>query len=102
MPTERIVRVVAGGFVLASLALGATESPLFVSRGFLWLAAFVGANLLQSGFTGFCPLELVLRSAGVPRTLRPGPGPVRRAAFDPLLLAAPPQRHALGIEHCEH
>ncbi len=66
MTTERIVRIVAGAFVLLALALGAEPSPLFVHRGFAWLAAFVGANLLQSGFTGFCPLELVLRRAGVP------------------------------------
>jgi hypothetical protein len=74
MTTERIVRIVAGSVVLASLALGAAESPLFVSRGFLWLTAFVGANLLQSGFTRFCPLELVLRAAGVPATAAARPG----------------------------
>jgi hypothetical protein len=65
MTTERIVRTVAGSFVLLSLGLGLRESPLFVNTGFLWLAAFVGANLLQSGFTRFCPLEIVLRKAGV-------------------------------------
>ncbi len=65
MTTERIVRIVAGTFVLASLALGVESSPVFVSRGFLWFTAFVGANLLQSGFTRFCPLEIVLRKAGV-------------------------------------
>jgi len=65
MTTERIVRIVAGSLVLTSLALGASGSPLFVSTGFLWLGAFVGANLLQSGFTRFCPLELILRRAGV-------------------------------------
>jgi hypothetical protein len=64
--TERIVRIVAGTFVLVSVALGAPASPLFVARGFLWLTAFVGANLLQSAFTGFCPLEVILRKAGVP------------------------------------
>jgi hypothetical protein len=63
--TERIVRILAGTFVLAALALGHPGSPLFVSSGFLLLAAFVGANLLQSGLTRFCPLELVLRRAGV-------------------------------------
>jgi hypothetical protein len=62
---ERIVRIAAGAFVLASLALGVEASPLFVSGRFLWFTAFVGANLLQSGFTRFCPLELVLRRAGV-------------------------------------
>lgn len=66
MNTERLVRVFAGAFVLASLALGVEASPLFVSKHALWLTAFVGANLLQSGFTRFCPLEIILRKAGVP------------------------------------
>jgi len=65
MTTERIVRGFAGGFILVSLALGAPSSPLFVSPNFLWLTAFVGANLAQSALTGFCPLEIILRSLGV-------------------------------------
>ncbi|MEW6690363.1 MAG: DUF2892 domain-containing protein [Pseudomonadota bacterium] len=65
MTTERLIRIFAGAFVLASLALGAEASPLFLSRHFLWLGVFVGANLLQSGFTRFCPLEILLRKAGV-------------------------------------
>ena len=65
MTTERLVRIFAGTFVLVSLAFGAEASPLFASRHFLWLAAFVGANLLQSGFTRFCPLEIMLRKMGV-------------------------------------
>lgn len=73
MNTERIIRIFAGTVVLASLALGVEASPLFASRHFLWLTAFVGANLLQSGFTGFCPLEAVLRRMGVasPAAARP-------------------------------
>jgi hypothetical protein len=74
MTTERIVRIVAGTFVLASVALGAPRSPLFISASFLWLAAFVGANLLQSAFTRFCPLEVLLRRAGVPDASRAAPG----------------------------
>jgi hypothetical protein len=66
MTRERIVRIVAGTFVLASLALGLEASPLYLSSAFLWFTAFVGANLLQSGFTRFCPLELVLSRMGVP------------------------------------
>jgi len=66
MTTERIVRAVAGLFVLVALALGVQGSPLFASAGFLWLAAFVGANLFQSSLTGFCPLEIILMKAGVP------------------------------------
>ena len=65
MTTERIVRIAAGLFVLVSVALGAPGSPLFHSTGWLWVTAFVGANLLQSGFTRICPLELILRKVGV-------------------------------------
>ena len=71
MTTERIVRIFAGAFVLASLALGAPASPAFLSGNWLWLAAFAGANLFQSGFTRFCPLEIVLRKAGVRSTAEP-------------------------------
>ena len=65
MTSERIVRIVAGGFVLLSLALGIEASPLFLSRHALWLAIFVGFNLFQSGFTNFCPLVNILRRLGV-------------------------------------
>jgi hypothetical protein len=65
MTTERLVRIFAGSFVLGSLALGVEGSPAFVNANFLWFTAFVGANLLQSGFTCFCPLESVLRRLGV-------------------------------------
>jgi hypothetical protein len=63
--TERLVRIVAGFFVLASLALGVEASPVFVNQNFLWFTAFVGANLFQSGFTRLCPLETILRKLGV-------------------------------------
>ena len=65
MNAERIVRIVAGSFVLISLALGAEESPLFVSKYFLLFTAFVGLNLFQSGFTRFCPLDSILARLGV-------------------------------------
>jgi hypothetical protein len=65
MNTERLVRIFAGAFVLVSLALGVEASPLFVSKHFLWFTLFVGANLFQSGFTGICPLESILRRLGV-------------------------------------
>jgi hypothetical protein len=64
MTTERLIRIFAGTFVLVSLVLGVPESPIFLSRHFLWLTAFVGANLLQSGFTQVCPLESILRRFG--------------------------------------
>lgn len=60
MTTERLVRIFAGALVLASLGLA-----LSVNLNWLWLAAFVGANLLQSGFTRICPLESILRRLGV-------------------------------------
>ncbi len=65
MNQERIVRIVAGFFVMASLALGAQGSPLYVSHYFLFFTAFVGLNLFQSGFTRFCPLNTILAKAGV-------------------------------------
>lgn len=65
MNQERIVRIVAGLFVMLSLALGLQNSPLFVSQYFLFFTAFVGFNLFQSGFTRFCPLNTILTKAGV-------------------------------------
>jgi len=66
MTTERVVRIFAGAVVLLSLALGVEASPVFLSKHFLWLTAFVGVNLFQSGITRFCPLEGILRRMGVP------------------------------------
>lgn len=60
MTVERILRLAAGAIVLFSVALGA-----FVDPNWLWLTAFVGLNLLQSGFTNWCPLMTILRKAGV-------------------------------------
>ena len=61
MTTERYVRMAAGAFVLLSLALGYRFHP-----GWFLFTAFVGLNLFQSAFTGFCPLEMILRRFGVP------------------------------------
>ena len=60
MNTDRIVLAFAGSMVLLSVALAH-----FVSPWWLLLTLFVGANLLQSAFTGFCPLALMLRKLGV-------------------------------------
>lgn len=68
MTVNRIVRIVAGFFVLLSLVLGVEASPLFVNANWLWVTAFVGFNLLQSGFTKFCPLDMILKRAGVRET----------------------------------
>lgn len=65
MNAERIVRIVAGTFIMLSLALGVEGSPLFVSSYALWFTAFVGFNLFQSGFTKFCPLNNILAKLGV-------------------------------------
>ncbi len=67
MTTDRAVRIMAGSFILLSLALGVEGSPLFVSKNFLWFTAFVGANLLQSGFTRFCPAETIMVKFGMRR-----------------------------------
>jgi hypothetical protein len=67
MTVENTIRAFAGTFILLSLALGVPGSPLFVSANWLWFTAFVGANLLQSAFTHFCPLEMILRRLGVGR-----------------------------------
>mgnify|MGYP001000765329 CR=1 FL=1 len=64
MTVNQLIRIFAGSFVLLSLALGVSGSPLFVSQNWLWFTAFVGVNLFQSGFTRFCPLEIVLRKLG--------------------------------------
>ena len=74
MTTERGVRILAGTFVLLSLGLGVEGSPIFASAKWLWLTAFVGANLLQSAFTGFCPAEILLRKAGLRDSAQPLPG----------------------------
>ncbi len=66
MTVDRLIRIFAGSFILISLALGVEGSPLFVSRWALAFTAFVGANLLQFGFTNVCPMGWMLRKAGVP------------------------------------
>ncbi len=61
MTVEVLLRLIAGFFVLLSVLLG-----LFVDTRFLWFTLFVGANLVQSAFTGWCPMMTFLRKAGVP------------------------------------
>jgi hypothetical protein len=76
MSREHHIRAVAGSLVLGSLALGLTQSPYWFV-----LTGFVGANLLQSAFTGFCPLERILERAGIgegPRSTRDVPSPPRQ------------------------
>lgn len=65
MTSWQLVRLLAGTFILLSLALGIPGSPVFVSAWFLAFTAFVGVNLLQSGLTKWCLLETMLRKVGI-------------------------------------
>ncbi|MFT4097861.1 MAG: DUF2892 domain-containing protein [Rhodoblastus sp.] len=60
MNVDSFVMRFAGVFILASLALAHWHSP-----NWLWFTAFVGANLLQASFTGFCPLAIILKRLGM-------------------------------------
>ena len=68
MTVERYIRLMAGFFIMLSLALGIEGSPIFHSPWWLAFTAFVGANLLQSALTKWCMLETILRKLGA----RPG------------------------------
>ena len=59
MNIDRIVLAFAGSVILLSLAL-----THYLSPNWMWLTAFVGANLLQASFTGFCPLAKMLKAIG--------------------------------------
>lgn len=59
MTIDRIVLAIAGSMILASVLLA-----VYHDTNWLWLTGFVGANLLQSAFTGFCPLALILKAVG--------------------------------------
>ncbi|MEZ5275967.1 MAG: DUF2892 domain-containing protein [Opitutaceae bacterium] len=60
MTIENAIRILAGTFVLISITLASLVHPWWLA-----LAAFVGLNLIQSAFTGFCPAALILRRLGV-------------------------------------
>lgn len=59
MNIDRLVFAIAGSFILISLILARFHSPYW-----LWFTAFVGANMLQASFTGFCPLAMILKKVG--------------------------------------
>jgi hypothetical protein len=61
MTIERLLRLIAGVFVIASVLLG-----MYVHPYFLWFTVFVGLNLFQSGLTNWCPMMTFLRKGGVP------------------------------------
>ena len=60
MKLENIIRALAGTLILTGLIL-----TQFVNPNWVWLSAFVGFNLLQSAFTGFCPAEIILKKFGL-------------------------------------
>ena len=62
MTLDRAVQAFAGVMVLVSLAL-----TRFVHPGFFWFTAFIGFNLFQSAFTGFCPAAMVMKKLGIGR-----------------------------------
>lgn len=69
MTVNRLVRIIAGFFILMSLALAHAYGQADLSRmSWLWFILFVGANLFQSGFTRLCPMDTILRKLGVPET----------------------------------
>jgi hypothetical protein len=61
MNVEQVLRLIAGFFILLSVALAHYVSPYF-----LFFTAFVGLNLFQSGFTNWCPMLWLLKKAGLP------------------------------------
>jgi hypothetical protein len=66
MSVERIVRIIAGFFIMLSLALAHFNGSADLSHAsWLWFTAFVGFNLFQSGFTRFCPMDIMLKRFGV-------------------------------------
>ena len=72
MCIDKIVNAMAGALILLSLGLGVQGSPIFHNENWLWFTAFIGANLLQPSFTGFCPAAIISKKLGA----KPG------AAFD--------------------
>jgi hypothetical protein len=67
MTVNQFVRIIAGFFIMLSLALAHFSGQADISKlSWLWFTAFVGANLFQSGFTKFCPLDIILKKLGVP------------------------------------
>jgi len=65
MSAQRLTMTFAGLFILASLALAHFSGQIDLTKmSWLWLTAFVGANLTQAGLTGFCPLTKMLKAAG--------------------------------------
>jgi hypothetical protein len=75
MTIERSLRLIAGTFILATLALGHWVSPYWYL-----FTAFVGLNLFQSGFTNWCPMMAFLRVLGVPAVCEPRVAAIKTTA----------------------
>ncbi len=66
MTVERLVRIIAGSFIMLSLALAHASGSIDLSKlSWLWFTAFVGFNLFQSGVTRFCPMDVMLKKVGL-------------------------------------
>lgn len=66
MTVERIVRIVAGLFIVLSVVLAHLSGDVDLTQvSWLWFTLFVGFNLFQSGITRFCPMDMILKKAGV-------------------------------------
>jgi len=66
MNTNRAIRIIAGGFIMLSVALSAIYNGVDLSRStWLWFTLFVGANLFQSGITRWCLMETILGKLGM-------------------------------------
>ncbi len=66
MTVERLVRIIAGFFIMLSLALAHLSGSVDMTQlSWLWFTAFVGFNLFQSGITRFCPMDIMLKKAGI-------------------------------------
>ncbi|HQU73489.1 MAG TPA: DUF2892 domain-containing protein [Calditrichia bacterium] len=69
MNVQRLIRVIAGSFIMLSVVLYSLQHPeaaVFAGPNWLWFTVFVGANLFQSGFTKWCLMEIILKKIGVP------------------------------------
>ena len=66
MTIERLVRIIAGFFIMLSLVLAHFSGSVDMTQlSWLWFTAFVGFNLFQSGITRFCPMDIMLKKAGI-------------------------------------
>jgi len=61
MNVDRYLRLIAGAFIVLSVALG-----YYVNQNWFWFTGFIGLNLFQSAFTNWCPMMAILRKFGIP------------------------------------